>query len=94
MAQALGIHSGWTEIFAVNLHQLQGYQGKAVQICAGMDWNNKQDSSLRKAMCMKHFRQIHGVNTSMVKRSIEPHHSTDVTTLHTRRSHNGENLEN
>lgn len=55
MAQALGIHSGWTEIFMVSLPQLQGYQGKAVQICAGMDWNNKRILGWRKAMCMKHF---------------------------------------
>ena len=55
MAQALGINSGWTEIFMVNLHQLQGYQGKAVQICAGMGWNHSRIHGWIKSTCTKHF---------------------------------------
>jgi len=55
MAQALGINSGWTEIFTVTLPQLQGYQGKAVQICSGMDWNYKRIHAWIRSTCQKHF---------------------------------------
>tara|TARA_A200000159_G_C7151975_1_gene267581 strand:+ start:105 stop:632 length:528 start_codon:yes stop_codon:yes gene_type:complete len=55
MALALGIGSGWTEIFAVNLKQLQGYQGKAVQICKKLNWNYKLIQAWIQATCQKHF---------------------------------------
>ena len=55
MAVALGIHSGWTEIFQVSLNQLQGYQGKAVSICSSMNWNYRKINALIKATCQESF---------------------------------------
>lgn len=55
MAQALGIHSGWTEIFSVTLPQLQGYQGKAVQICMAHNWNYRKIQGWIRSTCQKHF---------------------------------------
>lgn len=55
MASALGINSGWTEIFAVTLQQLRGYQGKAVQICKRFSWNYKKIQRWIKDTCQKHF---------------------------------------
>ena len=55
MAQALGIHSGWTEIFSVTLPQLQGYQGKAVQICAAHNWNYRKIRAWIRSTCQDCF---------------------------------------
>ena len=54
-AQDLGIHSGWTEIFAVSLNQIRGYQGKAVQICKSLNWNFKKIFQYIKNFCQTHF---------------------------------------
>ena len=54
-AIAVGIKSGWTEIFAVSLNQIRGYQGKAVQICKKLNWNFRKILNYIKTFCRKHF---------------------------------------
>jgi hypothetical protein len=55
MAQDLGINSGWTEIFAVDLPQLRGYQGQAVRICKRHNWNYAKIQDWIKATCQANF---------------------------------------
>lgn len=54
-AIAVGIKSGWTEIFAVSLNQIRGYQGKAVQICKKLNWNFRKIQKYIRDFCRKHF---------------------------------------
>ena len=54
-AIAVGIKSGWTEIFAVSLNQIRGYQGKAVQICKKFNWNFRKILNYIKTFCQQHF---------------------------------------
>ena len=54
-AISVGIKSGWTEIFAVSLNQIRGYQGKAVQICKSLNWNFKKIFQYIKNFCQTHF---------------------------------------
>jgi len=55
MAKDLGIQSGWTEIFAVDLNQLRGYQGRAVQICQGLNWNYRRIQKWIRQTCQANF---------------------------------------
>lgn len=55
MAVRLGIPSGWTEIFAVTLNQLRGYQAKAIQICKSFGWNFKRIFQWIRSTCQTHF---------------------------------------
>jgi hypothetical protein len=54
-ALAVGIKSGWTEIFAVSLNQIRGYQGKAVQICKKFNWNFRKILNYIRNFCRQHF---------------------------------------
>lgn len=54
-AIAVGVKSGWTEIFAVSLNQIRGYQGKAVQICKKLNWNFRKIQKYIRDFCRKHF---------------------------------------
>ena len=54
-AIAVGIKSGWTEIFAVSLNQIRGYQGKAVQICKKLNWNFRKILNYIKTFCQQNF---------------------------------------